>query len=112
MIVFMLSNRNIAGVQFSHKTTEKLIVFSESLSVGQSRQSVHTVPASTGEKATIKGVCCHKTVFPGMRTVRGPETCWRERGAQPLELMVIPGNSLHFFTKFLPAQVAILPATA
>ena len=34
MSVIMLSVRNIAGVQFSHKTTEKIIVFSQSLSVG------------------------------------------------------------------------------
>jgi hypothetical protein len=52
MIVSVLSNRNIAGVQFSHKTTEKLIVFSESLSVGHLCAASRTVPASTGAKAT------------------------------------------------------------
>ena len=34
MSVIMLSVRNIAGVQFSHKITKKIIVFSESLSLG------------------------------------------------------------------------------
>ena len=62
MISTVLSDRNIAAMQFSHKTTMKLIVLPENLSVRQSHALRRTIPRVTVCIATHLGVCSRQAI--------------------------------------------------